>query len=107
MHATFLSKSMGTVESGLKSGFQDLTQFNLGINSCPTPNFFFCEAQQLTFKTALKKRKKKKKAAGVQKCCVSQQCFVKVTSTIMVFVGVSTLCKVKRCSGLSIQGRAV
>lgn len=25
----------------------------------------------------------------------------------MVFVGVSTLCKVKRCSGLSIQGRAV
>lgn len=40
-HATFLCKSMGTVESGLKSGFQDLTQFNLGINSCPTVFFFF------------------------------------------------------------------
>lgn len=59
MHATFLCKSMGTVESGLKSGFQDLTQFNLGINNCPTPNIFFCEAQQLTFKTAFKKKKKR------------------------------------------------
>lgn len=31
VHATFLYKSLETVESGLKSGFQDLTQFNLGI----------------------------------------------------------------------------
>lgn len=61
MHATFLCKSMGTAESGPKSGFQDLTQFNLGINSCPTQFFFFSfffEAQQLTFKTALKKKKR-------------------------------------------------
>jgi len=41
VHATFQCESMGTVGSGLKSGFQDLTQFNLGITSYPTPKFFF------------------------------------------------------------------
>lgn len=104
VHATFLCKSMGTVESGLKSGFQDLTQFNLGIVAQLQFFIFFLWGSTINFQNNLKK---KKKAAGVQKCCASQQGFVKVTSTTMVFVGVSILCKVKHRSGLSVQGRAI
>lgn len=88
MHATFLCKSMGTVESGLKSGFQDLTQFNLGINSCPTPIFFFsCEAQQLTFKTALKKKKRR----GFRSAVLASSVLLKLLP-LLWYLLVSALC---------------